>query len=160
MTPDVQALLDPVGANEARTSRETRTSREKCGLEMGAGRLAPALRAFGAVLAVLCLLLSSASVQAAELLMFEQPGCPWCQKWHAEVGPAYGKSAEGQIAPLRRLQLGDQPPGVVLKQPVTVTPTFVVVEHGSEVGRITGYPGAEFFYGLLAPLLEAAAKPR
>jgi hypothetical protein len=154
MTPHAEARLDPVAACDARTSRE------KCGLEMGTNHIEHALRAFRPVLAVLCLLLSSVAGQAAELLMFEQPGCPWCRKWHAEVGPAYGKSAEGQIAPLRRLQLGDRPTSVVLKQPVTVTPTFVLVEHGSEVGRITGYPGAEFFYGLLAPLLEAAATSR
>ncbi len=42
---------------------------------------------------------------AAELVMFESPGCPWCARWHAEVGPGYGRSDEGKRAPLRIAQL-------------------------------------------------------
>jgi hypothetical protein len=111
------------------------------------------------VLAALMLLASSLIAGAAELLMFEQPGCPWCRRWHEDVGPGYARSAEGQIAPLRRLQLGDRPPGLSLKQSVTVTPTFIIVENGAEIGRITGYPGPDFFYGMLAPMLSALKTP-
>jgi hypothetical protein len=55
--------------------------------------------------------------------------------------------------------------GVVLKAPVTMAPTFVLVDNGREVGRIVGYPGADFFYGLLGELLKkrdraAALGPR
>ena len=107
-----------------------------------------------AVAAGLALLATPAAGIAAELLMFEQPGCPWCRRWNEDVGPGYAKTPEGAAAPLRRLQLGETPPGVTLKQSVRVTPTFVVVDdHGREVGRITGYPGPDFFYGMLAPLL-------
>ena len=57
-------------------------------------------------MAALALLLSSwAPARAAELLMFETRGCPWCAAWHREVGPGYPKSTEGQRAPLRRLDL-------------------------------------------------------
>jgi hypothetical protein len=91
---------------------------------------------------------------AAELLMVEQAGCMWCRRWHDEIGPGYPKSAEGQLAPLRRIDLGTVPEGVTLKLPVTVTPTFVLVDNGREVGRLTGYAGANFFYGMLAPLLD------
>ena len=95
-----------------------------------------------------------APVRAAELLMFESPGCHWCIKWHAEVGPGYAKTAEGQRAPLRVVQLGNgAPAGVALATPVTVTPTFVLIENGRESGRITGYPGADFFWGLFEQLL-------
>lgn len=104
-------------------------------------------------LAVLVLLLSGLSCRAAELLMYEQPGCPWCRRWHEDVGAGYPKSAEGKQAPLRRVQLGDRPAGLELKQSVTVTPTFILVEDGVELGRITGYPGADFFYGMLEPIL-------
>jgi hypothetical protein len=93
-------------------------------------------------------------VNAAELLMFEDPGCPWCRRWHAEVGPGYPRTEEGRLAPLRRINIRDQAnSGVMLKQPVTATPTFVLAEDGREVGRLVGYPGSEFFYGLLGEVL-------
>jgi thioredoxin-related protein len=91
--------------------------------------------------------------------MFEDPGCSWCRRWHAEIGPAYALTAEGQVAPLRRYHFRDQAnAGVLLERPITVTPTFVLVKDGREIGRIVGYPGEDFFYGLLANLLKS--KPR
>jgi len=33
------------------------------------------------------------------------------------------------------------------------TPTFVLTEGDREIGRIVGYPGADFFWALLADLL-------
>jgi len=92
---------------------------------------------------------------AAELVMFEDPGCPWCRRWHAEIGPAYPLTAEGQVAPLRRVLISDQAKaGVSLQQPITATPTFVLSDNGREIGRIVGYPGSEFFYALLGSLLK------
>ncbi len=94
-------------------------------------------------------------VQSAELMMFEEPGCVWCQRWHAEIGPGYPSSEEGLIAPLARRDIRDgRPTGVQLERAVTSTPTFVLVEDGAEKGRITGYPGADFFYPLLGDLLK------
>ncbi len=109
-----------------------------------------------AIIASLAVLLQAvAPLHAAELLMFESPGCHWCIKWHAEVGPGYAKTAEGQRAPLRVLQLSQgAPAGVALATPVTVTPTFVLVDRGRETGRIVGYPGADFFWGLFAQMLK------
>ena len=103
------------------------------------------------------------SVRAAELVMFEDPGCAWCRRWHAEFGPAYPLSAEGQAAPLWRIHIRDQATaGVLLERPITATPTFVLAEEGRETGRIVGYPDDEFFYGLLGNLLKRVpeAKPR
>jgi hypothetical protein len=37
------------------------------------------------------------------------------------------------------------------------TPTFVLVEDGTEAGRIEGYPGEDFFWPLLAKLIAQAA---
>ncbi len=94
------------------------------------------------------------SAGAAELLMFEDRGCPWCERWRREVGVAYPNTAEGRRAPLRRVDLRQaRASGVELALPITVSPTFVLAENGREVGRITGYPGADFFWGLLAELL-------
>lgn len=52
---------------------------------------------------------------------------------------------EGAIAPLREINIAHPPESVVLASPVVFTPTFVVVDNNKEVGRITGYPGPEFF---------------
>jgi hypothetical protein len=112
-------------------------------------------------MAIAILMLATAAVahggsaRAAELVMFEEPGCAWCRRWHAEIGPAYPLTAEGRLAPLRRIHIRDQAiAGVSLERPVTVTPTFVLAEGGREIGRIVGYPGNEFFYGQLAELLK------
>lgn len=115
------------------------------------------LATFVALLAGLFL---APAARAAELVMFEEPGCVWCARWHAEIGPGYAASEEGQRAPLRRhdIRLGT-PPGVQLERPVTSTPTFVLVDAGEEKGRITGYPGADFFYPLLEKLLERLPAP-
>jgi hypothetical protein len=120
------------------------------------------------VLALLAALvgLAGGSAQAAELVMFEDPTCVWCRRWHAEVGPGYPRTPQGQFAPLRRVHIRDQTlAGVSLERPVTVTPTFVLAEDGREVGRIVGYPGNAFFWELLGELLRRvpkvpAAQPR
>ena len=46
---------------------------------------------------------------------------------------------------------------MVLSQRVTVTPTFVLADGGAEIGRIVGYPGADFFYPMLSEILEKLA---
>ena len=92
--------------------------------------------------------------RAAELLMFESPGCAWCKRWHAEVGPGYPKSREGLRAPLQLREVArSSEAGNLLANPITVSPTFVLVDDGREIGRIVGYPGADFFWGLLAELV-------
>ena len=77
------------------------------------------------------------SVLAAELLMFEEPGCPWCRRWHAEVGVAYPKTKEGQRAPLRQVSLSSADGlGVTLVAPVRMFPTCVLVDRGREIGNL------------------------
>jgi len=91
----------------------------------------------------------------AQLLMFDDPGCPFCRQWHREVGPGYANSPEGKRAPLRVLQLrAPRPPELKLSEPVRATPTFVLVQGGREVGRITGYPGQDFFWAMLEDLMK------
>ena len=91
--------------------------------------------------------------------MFESPGCPFCQRWDREVGASYSKSDEASKLPLRRVDI-DAPTngGIELASPVRYTPTFVVVDDGKEVGRITGYINDDAFWGLLGTL-AAKLKP-
>ncbi len=94
------------------------------------------------------------SAHAAELVMFETLGCPWCLAWDAEVGVIYHKTAEGRTAPLRRLDIGDlRPPDLAALPDILYTPTFVLMDGGREVGRIVGYPGEDLFWGLFGALL-------
>jgi len=93
--------------------------------------------------------------RAAELIMVEQVGCPWCERWNAEIAPAYPKTEEGQRAPLRRADLHDLPDDVEFRSPPVFTPTFVLVEEGRELDRIEGYAGDEFFWFLLDQMLNA-----
>ncbi len=93
--------------------------------------------------------------KAAELLMFEEPGCPWCAAWRAEIGVVYDKTAEGQKAPLRRVDMtAPRPKDLEAVEAVVFSPTFVLFAEGAEVGRIVGYPGEEFFWPMLSDLLE------
>jgi thioredoxin-related protein len=106
-----------------------------------------------AVLVAVMVLLLGAQAGASELVMFERDGCGWCQRWNKEVGAAYDQTQEARRLPLRRVNLDRQKAGVTLKEPVRYTPTFVVVDGGAEVGRITGYISNESFWGLLGTLL-------
>lgn len=113
----------------------------------------------GLFLTVAMLLAVAPAASAAELLMFEEQGCPWCKRWHADVGVAYPKTPEGRRAPLRQIDIVQTSrAGVTLASPVVYSPTFVLVENGREIGRITGYPGADFFWGLLGELLAKLDK--
>ena len=106
-------------------------------------------------LAAIVLFVSAVAPRAAELVMLEQAGCSWCRTFDREVGEIYHKTPEGRIAPLRRVdihgQLPDDLKGLSLGR---FTPTFVLMHDGEEVGRITGYPGEDFFWGLFGKLLE------
>lgn len=94
--------------------------------------------------------------QAVELLMVEQKGCYYCRTWNEVIAPIYPKTPEGQFAPLRRADLYEGPPeGVTYARRVNFTPTFILLdEEGNEMGRIEGYPGEDFFWGLLQMMLK------
>lgn len=97
----------------------------------------------------------SAPISAAELVMIEQPGCAWCAAFDREIAPAYAKTEEGQRAPLRRLTLGAPlPADLTFLQVERLTPQFILVENGREIGRIRGYPGDDHFWGLLGALVK------
>jgi thioredoxin-related protein len=98
--------------------------------------------------------------QASELLMFEQAGCVYCQRWDRNVGSLYEKAPESKSLPLRRIDIQNQrASGVTLASPVRYTPTFVVVDNGREVGRITGYSNDDSFWGLLDALAAKLTPP-
>ena len=105
------------------------------------------------------LLVPAVPARAAELVMFAAPGCAWCAAFDRDIGPLYAKTDEGRRAPLRRVELRQTPEDLAWIEGVRMTPTFVLVDGRREVGRITGYPGDEFFFGLLNRLLDKLGGP-
>ncbi len=99
--------------------------------------------------------LPQTGVLAASLIMVEQEGCEYCEAWDADIGGIYNKTAEGKRAPLRRVDIFDPlPEDLKFIKRLFFTPTFVLVDQGKEIGRISGYPGEDFFWGLLQQLIE------
>ena len=104
--------------------------------------------------------LSLSGARAAELVMFEQAGCAWCEAFNREIAAVYGKTEEGLRAPLRRVDINQAVPAdLAFIETERLTPLFVLVDHGREIGRIRGYPGEDHFWGLLGVLVAQLGKP-
>jgi len=108
--------------------------------------------------AILGLMLFAAqAAMAAQLVKVEETHCHWCERWNEEIGGVYDKTDEGKRAPLRRVDISDAlPDDITFTSRASFTPTFILIEDGIEVGRIEGYPGEEFFWGLLGMMLDRA----
>lgn len=114
------------------------------------------LRSLFVSFALLALSLVQASGQA-RLVMVEEHGCIWCARWNDEISHIYPKSEEGRAAPLQRIDIHAERPGdIKFARSLHFTPTFVLVVDGQEVSRIEGYPGEDFFWGLLGKMLRDA----
>lgn len=110
--------------------------------------------------ATVTLALAAVPASAAELVMFEDAGCVWCARFNAEIGPVYHKTDEGRRAPLRRVDSGAAlPADLAFIAPERLTPLFVLVDGGREIGRIRGYPGDDHFWGLLDMLIKKLDDP-
>ena len=108
--------------------------------------------------AILTLFLTTLPAWAVELVMVDQRGCIYCERWEAEIGPIYPKTSEGRFAPLRRIDIREVADKVNLKRRVVFTPTFLVVEDGAELTRLEGYVGEDFFWPLLDEILRDATE--
>lgn len=107
---------------------------------------------------VLSSLLLALPAAATELVMVEETGCVWCARWNTEIAPAYPHTSQGRFAPLRRVDITDLPANLHVARRVTFTPTFLIVDDGRELARLEGYPGEDFFWPILAKLLEDNTK--
>ena len=104
------------------------------------------------------LLLATAPAQAGErrveLVMFELGTCIYCAVWNDAVGKTYADSVPGKHAPLRRVFLTDpRPDDLKHIAGVRMTPTFILLDNGHEVGRIQGYANENLFWTQLRALL-------
>ena len=119
---------------------------------------APKIRkcfSLGACLVAIFIFSSLGNARAAELIMFEQAGCAWCETFDREIAPIYPKTAEGRRAPLRRVNIDHPVPSdLAFVEVERLAPVFVLVHNGQEIGRIRGYPGEDHFWGLLGALMK------
>ena len=106
---------------------------------------------------MLCFVLpfvATGAEKRTELVMFELGTCIYCAVWNAAVGSGYADTTAGARAPLRRVDLrGDRPDDLRAVKGVRMTPTFLLMHRGAEVGRIHGYVDAATFWQQLQNLL-------
>ena len=108
-------------------------------------------------LAALALMTLPAAADPLRLLMVEKDGCIYCQAWDRNIGPGYAASDAGRAAPLMRVDIhGPYPDGLALARRPFVTPTFILLDGGSEVGRLEGHMTAAQFWPALNALLDQA----
>lgn len=94
------------------------------------------------------------AARAADLVMVDAPGCPYCAAWKREVGPDYPTSRAATFAPLRIVEASQiRKARIRLARRVVYTPTFLLVEDNREVARIEGYPGKAQFWAVLDNVL-------
>lgn len=118
------------------------------------------VKTFG-LAALLAIFMSPVLARASELVMFERKSCIWCQRWDRDVGATYDKTQESKLLPLRRVDLDRRSTSdILLAGPVLFTPTFVIVDNGREIGRITGYMSEDSFWGLLGTYADKLRIPR
>jgi hypothetical protein len=118
-----------------------------------------AMARHGLITVLYFLVMSLSSVRAladTNLVMVEQEGCHYCERWLAEIGDRYHLTEEGRIAPLRRVYLEEELPDDLPPEmaSISITPTFALVREGVEVARLYGYAGDEFFWGQLQEMLN------
>jgi hypothetical protein len=113
---------------------------------------------FSALISTLMLGVSAvATVAETRLVMVEEHGCMWCARWNEEISGIYPKTPEGKAAPLLRMDIrAPRPEGLEFARSLHFTPTFVLMVDGKEVSRIEGYPGEDFFWGILKQMLTRA----
>jgi hypothetical protein len=112
-----------------------------------------------ALLGAMIIASSHTNARAAELVMFEQAGCTWCETFNREIGAVYAKTKEGARAPLRRVDVARALPSDLAFITVErLTPLFVLIEDGREIGRIRGYAGEDHFWGPLGALIKMLEK--
>ena len=120
----------------------------------------PALLALALLPTIAGISAAEAGERALSLIMFREPACPWCEAWDNDIGESYHLTEEGRTAPVRHIDMTEnRPEDLAHIKGIRYSPTFVLIEKGGrEIGRITGYPGEDFFWPLLNDLLKQSVR--
>ena len=101
------------------------------------------------------ILIVAAHVSAAyELIMVEQQGCHYCERWKEEIGPIYPITDVGMFAPIRMVDITKIDSTPEISAAVVFTPTFIITDGKREITRMEGYMSEDFFWGVLEMILE------
>lgn len=105
-----------------------------------------------------CMIASPAMADGFRFLMIEQPGCGVCAAFNRDIAPIYAVSPENGFAPLVHADIREPlPDGIILASRPYLTPTFVLIgPDGNEVGRLTGFPGEDFFWPYVGEMFDQA----
>ena len=91
---------------------------------------------------------------AYELIMVEQQGCQYCERWKEEIGPRYPKTDVGMFAPIRMMDITKVETTPEIAAAVVFTPTFIITDGEREITRMEGYMSEDFFWGVLEMILD------
>ena len=104
-------------------------------------------------MAVFIILVAQAGA-SNELIMVEQQGCHYCERWKEEIGPIYPKTDLGMFAPIRMVDITNVDSTPEIAAAVVFTPTFIITDGDREITRMEGYMSEDFFWGVLEMILE------
>lgn len=91
--------------------------------------------------------------ETAELLVFEAKNCAYCFIFRRDVVPDYLRSPRARDIPMRFIDVKQADlTRLRLSAPLTLLPTVVLMSHGREVDRISGYMGPEPFFHMVSRL--------
>jgi thioredoxin-related protein len=92
-----------------------------------------------------------------QLVVMEAEGCIYCTIFRRDVLPSFEMSERGKEMPVRFVDVNDiEQAGFVLRSPIDILPTFVVIKDNQELGRIPGYVGPEDFFHSINYLLSSS----
>ncbi|MBW7056768.1 SoxS protein [Paracoccus bogoriensis] len=89
-----------------------------------------------------------------ELLAVTSGDCPASTAWLAETAPGLARPSAGMPSLLLVDLDGPYPDGLLLDALPRMTPTFILLRQGAELGRFDGYQGKDHFHATLKALLK------
>lgn len=93
--------------------------------------------------------------QPLRLMAVTSRDCPQSAAWLAETAPDLARHPTGRLAPLLLVDIdGPYPDGLLLDARPRLTPCFILLRQGAELGRFKGYSGKDHFHAALKALLK------
>jgi thioredoxin-related protein len=102
----------------------------------------------------MAVIVSAQASASYELIMVEQQGCHYCERWKEEIGPIYHKTDVGIFAPIRMVDITKVDSAPEIDAAVVFTPTFIITDGDREITRMEGYMSEDFFWEVLEMILE------
>ncbi|PZO67175.1 MAG: SoxS protein [Paracoccus denitrificans] len=88
-------------------------------------------------------------------MMITKPGCVYCRQWRRDIGQGYSANPLGRQLALFETDIdGPYPDGLALARRPYVTPTFILLRDGAEMGRMEGYVGRDEFWPMLGQMVQ------